>query len=110
MEYYKEVKILTIGFGETLDLSSAQYNHKALAIVNTTDTPAPGAVIRVYPNNNGTFSSFTTSGGVLKNTLNFSSYSTSWPSNFSDYFLQIRALKVDYVGSDAGTILILLLN
>lgn len=34
MEFYKEGRVLTIANGTTLDLSSAQYNHKAAIIVS----------------------------------------------------------------------------
>jgi len=35
MEFYKEGRVLTIANGTTLDLGSAQYNHKAAIIVST---------------------------------------------------------------------------
>ena len=34
MEFYKEGRVLTIANGTTLDLGSAQYNHKAAVIVS----------------------------------------------------------------------------
>lgn len=35
MEYYKEVKTVGLTAGETLNLSSATYNHKAFAVTST---------------------------------------------------------------------------
>lgn len=42
MEFYKEGKVLTVNVGDTLDLSSAVYNHKA-AIIKMNGTSLGGA-------------------------------------------------------------------
>ena len=45
MEFYKEGRVLTLATGTTLDLSAAQYNHKAVLIVS--EAPAGGDTISI---------------------------------------------------------------
>ena len=45
MEFYKEGRVLTIANGTTLDLGSAQYNHKGAIIVSANPSASSDAVV-----------------------------------------------------------------
>jgi hypothetical protein len=45
MEFYKEGRVLTLATGTTLDLSAAQYNHKAAIILS--EAPSGGDTITI---------------------------------------------------------------
>ena len=48
MEFYKEGQVLTVATGTTLDLSSAQYNHKAAIIITEAASPSDTINIKFY--------------------------------------------------------------
>jgi hypothetical protein len=113
MEYYKEAKTLVVtltGSTQTIDLSSAVYNHKAVIVVPGNNGSTITVGFRFY--SKGAVSSFIASTGATVDTLNIgipTPLSTS--SAISDYILPVRISSINVSGGISGqNILVVLLN
>lgn len=97
MEFYKDVKGITL-FGTTkLDLNSAQYNHKAAVVTATTTAN----LVKIYLNDRGQQQhTFTLEPAVT----NIPFTTTGIDSNkFYDYVMPIRLAAVETTTGSAST-------
>lgn len=86
MEFYKEGKVIRVTDGQTLDLSSATYNHKAFHIIE--NTFSSGATCGAWFYTKGTLS-----GKAILTLANQAAMLS--PTLFTDDLYQMRLAKIE---------------